>query len=156
MGLASQSYYRCPGQNPSIIDPSRIAVTGCSRFGKEHSLQEVLDNRIALTIPVESGIGGTVGLRLVEQLDTQESGHITQSYVRWFSEVALGKFTSGNNAGADNTDRLPVDMHSAMALIAPRGLYIVDNPSGTYAIRRKIGMGNCKYRQKDLRSTRSW
>ena len=121
-------------QNPSIIDPSRIAVTGCSRFGKGAFVAGVLDNRIALTIPVESGIGGTVGLRLVEQLDTQgEWPYHAISYVRWFSEVALGKFTSGNNAGADNTDRLPVDMHSAMALIAPRGLYIVDNPSGTYA-----------------------
>ncbi len=121
-------------QNPGIIDPGRIAVTGCSRFGKGAFVAGVLDNRVALTIPVESGIGGTVGLRLVEQLDTQgEWPYHAISYVRWFSEVALGKFTSGNNAGADNTDRLPVDMHSAMALIVPRGLYIVDNPSGTYA-----------------------
>ncbi|MBN1308602.1 MAG: hypothetical protein JXA18_11830, partial [Chitinispirillaceae bacterium] len=51
------------------------------------------------------------------------------SYVRWLSEVALGKFTSENNASGDNTDRLPVDIHSAMALIAPRGCYVVDNPS---------------------------
>lgn len=121
-------------QNPGVIDPGKIAVTGCSRFGKGAFVAGVLDNRIALTIPVESGIGGTIGLRLVEQLDTQgEWPYHAISYVRWFSEVALGKFTSGNNAGADNTDRLPVDMHSAMALIAPRGLYIVDNPSGTYA-----------------------
>lgn len=121
-------------QNPGVIDPGKIAVTGCSRFGKGAFVAGVLDNRVALTIPVESGIGGTVGLRLVEQLDTQgEWPYHAISYVRWFSEVALGKFTSGNSAGADNTDRLPVDMHSAMALIAPRGLYIVDNPSGTYA-----------------------
>src|SRR5690606_7307063 len=55
------------------------------------------------------------------------------SYVRWLSEVALGPFTSGNSAGADDTALLPVDMHEMMALIAPRGLYIVDNPSTTYA-----------------------
>ncbi len=121
-------------QNPGIIDPGRIAVTGCSRFGKGAFVAGVLDNRVALTIPVESGIGGTVALRLVEQLDASggEWPYHAISYVRWFSEVALGKFTSGNNASGDNTDRLPVDMHSAMALIAPRGLYIVDNPSGTY------------------------
>ena len=121
-------------QNPDVIDPYRIAVTGCSRNGKGAFIAGVLDNRIALTIPVESGIGGTVALRLVKQLDTGgEWPYHAISYVRWLSEVALGRFTSGNNAGSDNTDRLPVDMHSAMALIAPRGLYIVDNPSGTYA-----------------------
>ncbi|NLD94722.1 MAG: PE PGRS family protein [Fibrobacter sp.] len=121
-------------QNPGIIDPYRIAVTGCSRNGKGAFIGGVLDNRIALTIPVESGIGGTVALRLVEQLDPKgEWPYHAISYVRWLSEVALGKFTTGNNANADNTDRLPVDIHSAMALIAPQGLYIVDNPSGNYA-----------------------
>lgn len=121
-------------QNPGIIDPYKIAVTGCSRYGKGAFVAGVLDNRVALTIPVESGIGGTVALRLVEQLEGQgrEWPYHAISYVRWFSEVALGKFTNDNNASSDNTDRLPVDMHSAMALIAPRALYIVDNPSGTY------------------------
>lgn len=119
--------------NPGTIDPSRIGVTGCSRNGKGAFFGGVLDNRVALTIPCESGIGGTVGLRLKEQLDpgdnsTAEWPYHAISYVRWLSEVALGKFTSGNNAGADNTDRLPVDMHSAMALIAPQAIYIVDNP----------------------------
>ncbi len=120
-------------QNPGVIDPYKVGVTGCSRYGKGAFVAGVLDNRIALTIPCESGIGGTVGLRLVEKLDTGgEWPYHAISYVRWLSEVALGKFTSANNAGGDNTDRLPVDIHEAMALIAPRGLYIVDNASGTY------------------------
>ncbi len=119
--------------NPGVIDPYRIGLTGCSRNGKGAFIGGVLDNRVALTLPCESGIGGTVALRLVEKLDTGgEWPYHAISYVRWFSEVALGKFTSANNAGGDNTDRLPVDMHSAMALIAPRGIYIIDNPSGTY------------------------
>ncbi|MBN2573219.1 MAG: PE PGRS family protein [Deltaproteobacteria bacterium] len=121
-------------QNPGIIDPYRLGVTGCSRWGKGAFVAGVLDNRIALTIPVESGIGGTVALRLVEQLDTGgEWPYHAISYVRWLSEVALGPFTSGNSASADNTAKLPVDMHEMMALIAPRGLYIVDNPSTNYA-----------------------
>jgi hypothetical protein len=123
-------------QNPGIIDPTKIALTGCSRNGKGAFFGGVLDNRVALTIPVESGMGGTVGLRLKEQLDpgdnsTAEWPYHAISYVRWLSEVALGKFTTGNNAASDNTDRLPVDMHSAMALIAPRAIYIVDNPGIT-------------------------
>ncbi len=121
-------------QNPGVIDPYRIGLTGCSRNGKGAFIGGVLDNRIALTIPCESGIGGTVALRLVEKLDTGgEWPYHAISYVRWLSEVALGKFTSANNAAGDNTDRLPVDMHEAMALIVPRGLYIIDNASGNYA-----------------------
>ncbi|WP_437526556.1 PE PGRS family protein [Sorangium sp. So ce726] len=122
-------------QNPSVIDPRRVGVTGCSRWGKGAFVAGVLDNRIALTIPVESGLGGTIGLRLVEVLDSYSGSEWPYhgiSYVRWLSEVALGQFTTGNNAGADNTNKLPVDMHEMMGLIAPRGLYIVDNPSTMY------------------------
>ena len=121
-------------QNPTIIDPYHIGLTGCSRNGKGAFAGGVFDNRIALTIPCESGMGGTPALRLKEQLDpgandTAEWPYHAISYVRWLSEVALGPFASANNAAGDNTDKLPVDMHEAMALIAPRGLYIVDNPS---------------------------
>lgn len=122
-------------QNPGVIDPRRVGVTGCSRWGKGAFVAGALDNRIALTIPVESGLGGTIGLRLVEVLDSYSGSEWPYhgiSYVRWLSEVALGQFTTGNNAGADNTNKLPVDMHEMMGLIAPRGLYIVDNPSTMY------------------------
>ena len=121
-------------QNPGTIDPYHVGLTGCSRNGKGAFAGGVFDNRIALTIPCESGIGGTPALRLKEQLDpgsndTAEWPYHAISYVRWLSEIALGPFAKSNDAAGDNTDRLPVDMHEAMALIAPRGLYIVDNPS---------------------------
>jgi hypothetical protein len=122
-------------QHPEVIDPRRVGVTGCSRWGKGAFVAGMLDNRIALTIPVESGLGGTVGLRLVETLDSYSGSEWPFhgiSYVRWMSEVALGQFTTGNSASADNTDKLPIDMHELMGLIAPRGLYIVDNPSTMY------------------------
>jgi hypothetical protein len=123
-------------QNPGTIDATHIGLTGCSRNGKGAFAGGVFDNRVALTIPCESGIGGTVGLRLKEQLDpgannTAEWPYHAISYVRWLSEVALGPFATANDANGDNTDRLPVDMHSAMALIAPRAIYIVDNPGIT-------------------------
>ncbi|MET0795183.1 MAG: PE PGRS family protein [Polyangiaceae bacterium] len=121
-------------QNPGTIDAAHIGLTGCSRNGKGAFAGGVFDNRVALTIPCESGIGGTPALRLKEQLDpgansTAEWPYHAISYVRWLSEVALGPFATANDAAGDNTDKLPVDMHEAMALIAPRALYIVDNPS---------------------------
>jgi hypothetical protein len=122
-------------KNPGTIDPTKIAVTGCSRFGKGAFVAGVLDNRIALTIPVESGVGGTPALRLIEQLDSysgSEWPYHAISYQQWFSPEKLGQFATANNAGGDNTNKIPVDMHQMMALIAPRGLYIVDNPSTMY------------------------
>ncbi|MBN1759331.1 MAG: hypothetical protein JW863_13475 [Chitinispirillaceae bacterium] len=118
-------------QNPEIIDPDRVGTNGCSRNAKGAFVGGLLDNRIALTLPEESGIGGTVGLRLKQYLDPgeSESPYAAISYVRWLSDVALGPFTSGHSESADNTERLPVDMHEAMALIAPRAIYIMDNPS---------------------------
>lgn len=120
-------------EHPDVIDPYRIGVTGCSRNGKGAFFGGVLDNRVALTIPCESGMGGTVGLRLKKQLDpgdnnTAEWPYHAISYVRWLSEVALGKFATANSASGDKTEMLPVDMHDAMAMIAPRAIYIVDNP----------------------------
>ncbi|HEY8945947.1 MAG TPA: PE PGRS family protein [Polyangiaceae bacterium] len=122
-------------KNPGTIDPTKLAVTGCSRFGKGAFVAGVMDNRIALTIPVESGVGGTPALRLIELLDAysgSEFPYHAMSYEQWFSPEKLGQFTNGNSAAADNTNKLPVDMHQMMALIAPRGLYIVDNPSTMY------------------------
>jgi hypothetical protein len=91
----------------------------------------LLDNRIALTMPFESGAGGTVALRLIEILDSggEYAYNAIGGISRWLSEVQLGPFSSGNNAKGDNTDRLPIDMHEMMGLIAPQGLYIMDNPN---------------------------
>jgi len=122
-------------QHPGTIDASRIGLTGCSRNGKGAFVGGVLDNRIALTIPVESGMGGTVALRLVHGLDSganTEYPYHAISYVRWLSEVELGAFTTSNDASGDQTDDLPIDMHEMMAMIAPRGLYVVDNPDTMY------------------------
>jgi hypothetical protein len=118
-------------QHPDVIDPYRLGVTGCSRLGKGAFVAGLLDNRIALTLPFESGAGGTVGLRLVKQLDpTGEYAYNAIGGVsRWLSEVQLGPFATANNANGDHTDKLPIDMHEMMGLIAPRGLYIMDNPN---------------------------
>jgi hypothetical protein len=118
-------------QHPDIIDPYHLGVTGCSRLGKGAFVAGVLDNRIALTLPFESGAGGTVGLRLIKQLDpTGEYAYNAIGGVsRWLSEVRLGPFATADNANGDHTDKLPIDMHEMMGLIAPRGLYIMDNPN---------------------------
>jgi hypothetical protein len=118
-------------QHPDVIDPFHLGVTGCSRLGKGAFVAGVLDNRIALTLPFESGAGGTVGLRLVKQLDPtgEYAFNAIGGVSRWLSEVNLGPFATADNANGDHTDKLPIDMHEMMGLIAPRGLYIMDNPN---------------------------
>ena len=79
-------------------------------------------------------MGGTPALRLIGNLDASgEWPYHAISYQRWFSPEQLGDFATANNANGDTTDKLPVNMHEMIGLVAPRGLYIVDNPSTTYA-----------------------
>jgi len=118
-------------QDPSVLDPTRIGVAGCSRFGKGALVAGAFDARIALTIPIESGIGGTPALRLVSQLDAysdSEQPRHAVSYQPWLSPEQFNPFVRPS----DVTNTLPVDMHETLGLVAPRGLYIVDNPSTDY------------------------
>ena len=112
-----------------IIDASKVGVTGCSRFGKGPFVASAFDARIALAIPVESGIGGIPALRLVPRLDSGgEQPYHAMSYERWFNPGSLGAFTNSNNTSGHQLNKLPIDTHSVIGLIAPRGLLVVDNP----------------------------
>lgn len=115
-------------QHPEIgIDPTRLAVTGCSRNGKGALVAGAFDTRIALTIPQESGSGGDACWRtsrdmLVNQgLLTQTAQEIVGENV-WFAE-------SFDYFGRDNytVGLLPVDHHELAGLVAPRGLYSTSN-----------------------------
>src|SRR5690606_9721277 len=46
------------------IDAARIAVSGCSRNGKGALVVGAFDERIALTVPQESGAGGSASWRI--------------------------------------------------------------------------------------------
>ncbi|KAK3628185.1 carbohydrate-binding module 1 [Elasticomyces elasticus] len=109
------------------INPRKVAVTGCSRNGKGAMVAGAFDERIALTIPQESGSGGDACWRtsrdmLVNQnLATQTAQEIVTENV-WFSEsfdyFARDNYTVG---------LLPVDHHELAGLVAPRGLYSTNN-----------------------------
>lgn len=112
-----------------VIDATKVGVTGCSRFGKGPFIASAFDARIALSIPVESGIGGVPALRLVPRLDAAgEQPYHAMSYERWLNPGSLGAFTSSNNTSGHQLNKLPIDTHSVIGLIAPRGLLVVDNP----------------------------
>jgi hypothetical protein len=103
-----------------ILRADGIGVTGCSRFGKGALLIGVFDQRIALTMPIESGTGGVPIWRNVNQEGAQT---LSSAYTEqpWFGD----EFT----AFTSNPTKAPIDTHELIAMVAPRGLFIMDNPA---------------------------
>jgi dienelactone hydrolase len=122
-----------------IVDKKHIAVTGHSRGGKTALLAGATDERIALTVPNNSGCGGAGCYRL--QADKSEDiAAITKNFPFWFAPHFtdfIGKI-----------DRLPFDQHTVKALVAPRALLSTEalgdlwaNPKGTqqtYAAAKEL------------------
>jgi len=119
------------------IDTTRIAVSGCSRNGKGALVVGAFDERIALTVPQESGAGGSASWRISQaQMDqyratenpnpsggqgVQTLAHATGEQP-WFR----ASFADFGKTGAD-VNRLPFDHHLLMGMVAPRGLFVLDN-----------------------------
>jgi len=103
-----------------IIDTTRLGVTGCSRNGKGALVVGAFDERIALTIPQESGSGGSASWRISDWQGTtvQTLGEITGENV-WFTD-SLKQF---NQAAT----KLPFDHHQLHGMVAPRGLLVIEN-----------------------------
>ncbi|KAI1086791.1 carbohydrate esterase family 15 protein [Rostrohypoxylon terebratum] len=111
------------GAAASGIDPKRLGTTGCSRNGKGAFIVGALANRIALTLPQESGSGGAACWRISDDehskgKNIQTAGEIVGENV-WFSKN-LDAYTS-------KTNTMPEDHHMLAALVAPRGLLAFEN-----------------------------
>lgn len=103
-------------KNPGVIDPTRLAVHGCSRLGKAAFVIGAFDQRIALGLPLEPGTGGPAPLRALPVLGGQSlSG--ANGEASWFGPMS-GSYSSS----------MPVDMSDVAAMYAPRGLLMMDNP----------------------------
>jgi hypothetical protein len=106
------------------IDVQKLGVTGCSRNGKGAYVAGAFEPRIALTIVQESGSGGAGSWRISDymyydqNITTQTAMEIVQENV-WFSP--------NFNQFVFNVTLLPFDHHMLAALVAPRGLLVIDN-----------------------------
>jgi hypothetical protein len=113
------------------IDPKRIAVTGCSRYGKGALMVGAMDERIALVLPEEGGSGGSASWRVAYAEDATAGGTMSSHKVQtldhaygeqhWFGQ-ALMQFGSPTNV-----NKLPVDHHELLGMVAPRGLLVLDS-----------------------------
>jgi hypothetical protein len=103
-----------------LLRADAVAVTGCSRYGKGALAAGAFDQRVALTIPIESGSGGVPLWRGVA------AGNGAQPPLSAFGEQPwLGDAFA---AFAADVDALATDQHQVLGLVAPRGLLILDNP----------------------------
>lgn len=106
-------------QSGGSILRADVGVTGCSRFGKGAFVIGAFDQRIGLTMPIESGSAGAPIFRGIpgEGAQSLSSAYGEQP---WLGD-AFGSFTG-------SPQRLPIDTHQVVGLVAPRGLFIMDNP----------------------------
>lgn len=121
-----------------VVDGKHLAVTGHSRGGKAALLAGALDERIALTAPNNSGCGGAGCLRALHG-KCETLPLVLRRFPWWFSP-RLAAF-------ADQVPRLPFDMHTLKALVAPRALLSTEglgdlwaNPHGTQVTHQAARM----------------
>jgi hypothetical protein len=110
----------------SVLDAKAVGVTGCSRYGKGAFLAGVLDQRVALTMPIESGTSGVPIWRGIAKGENGENGKPSQSLSSAYSEQPW--FADAFNAFTSNPSKNPIDTHELVGMVAPRGLFIMDNP----------------------------
>ncbi|MFC5813526.1 glucuronyl esterase domain-containing protein [Nonomuraea harbinensis] len=117
----------------SVLTADATGVTGCSRYGKGAFVAGAFDQRIALTMPIEPGSGGLAAFRAIPGESGAQPLSSAYGEQPWLGD-AFGSFT-GNPA------RLPVDTHSVVAMIAPRGLFVMDNPHIDWLAARSASVG---------------
>jgi hypothetical protein len=105
------------------IDPTRLGVTGCSRNGKGALTVGAFDERIKLTIPQESGSGGSGNWRVSDWMLSQ--GQQTQTLSEIVNENVW--FRANFNQFSSAATKLPFDHHSIIGLVAPRAILIIEN-----------------------------
>ena len=107
--------------NPLPIDVGHLGATGCSYAGKMALFAGAFDERVALTVPQESGGGGAPAWRITREIEAYgASEDIQRTNYDWFAGQ-MRQFA------ADNGYKLPTDHHELMAMVAPRAMLVTGN-----------------------------
>lgn len=99
------------------VDRNKIGLTGHSRNGKQALVAAAFDERIGAVIPSSGNTGESNPWRYTTDMFANESIQLlTGAQPHWFHPRL--RFFTGRE------DKLPVDQHTLMALVAPRGLML--------------------------------
>src|SRR6185295_17968974 len=123
--------------NPdSGVDPTKVCITGVSRYGKAALVATAFETRLAAGFVAFSGAGGAKLFRrdfgeLLENLASRGGYH-------WMAGNFLKYAADDGKVGKKTVADLPVDQHQLIALCAPRLCFIsygIPNP-------KKGGLGD--------------
>jgi hypothetical protein len=109
------------------LDLSHIAVTGCSYAGKAALYAGAWDERIALTIPQESGGGGTISWRYADMLEKRDHVEVENLLHAQGGSVDFPWYARALRQFTNAPEKLPVDHHELIALIAPRAVLMIES-----------------------------
>jgi dienelactone hydrolase len=114
------------------VDKKKIAITGHSRNGKVALIAAALDERIAAVVSSSSGQCGACSYRLFAEPQMAESIEVLSRENPSWVHPRLRFF-------AGREDRLPIDQHEMIALVAPRACLLAtarnDNTESTWAVQ---------------------
>ncbi len=120
-------------EKDKAIDASKVISVGHSRGGKASLWHGAQDKRVAIAVSNESGNSGAA---LSRRNFGETVARITKTFPYWFAP--------NYRQYAGNEDKLPIDQHMLIALMAPRAVYVASaagdlwaDPKGQYIALRE-------------------